>query len=141
MIFYLATQPDGRRLLKTVKTEAAAIDKEFETLDIPTDKPGLMATLQELLTLADDARLSAPVPVTIPTSETPEPAVTEDAPKPVRAKAHPTVTLPSDGDLTTTEQLELRRLIDQNWEYLPFAYRCDLTSTFFNHIRLMKPQT
>lgn len=54
MIFYLALV-NGRRQLATTQVEAKKLSKDYQQIDIPTDKPGLQAAIQELLTEADNA--------------------------------------------------------------------------------------
>lgn len=44
MIFYLANNQ-----LAGTQAEAKALDKNFEQVDVPTDKPGLMAYINELM--------------------------------------------------------------------------------------------
>lgn len=56
MQYYLATDEKGHRHLHTVATEAKAVDKNFVSIDIPTNKDGLKAAVQELLTEADNLR-------------------------------------------------------------------------------------
>lgn len=83
MIFYIATDRQGFRILKGTQAEARAISKDFAQIDIPTDKAGLMAALQELLTLTDAALLNQNVasdeaPTTIVEAapvKTPEPVI------------------------------------------------------------------
>lgn len=53
MIFYLVHDAKGDRHLKGTQAEARAINKEFTQIDIPVDKTGLMAAIQELLFQAD----------------------------------------------------------------------------------------
>lgn len=47
MIFHIATNSDGRKIAYTVKTEAAAVDPNFETVDISTDKAAIQALIQD----------------------------------------------------------------------------------------------
>lgn len=49
MIYYIALEPNGRKVLCGTQAEAKVIDKEFTQIDLPTDKAGLMATYQEAL--------------------------------------------------------------------------------------------
>ena len=76
MIFYLATDERGFRQLRKTQDEARKINKDFTKIDIFTDATGLMAAIQELLTIADAAILNqgspaaepmpAPAPATAP---------------------------------------------------------------------------
>jgi hypothetical protein len=47
MIFYIATDTDGKKHVLTVKTEAEAIDKNFVEIDQPNDKKALQTLIQE----------------------------------------------------------------------------------------------
>lgn len=49
MQFYLAKAADGKRIICGTQAEAKAINKDFSELDIPTDKPGLKAWVQQML--------------------------------------------------------------------------------------------
>lgn len=49
MIYYIALEPNGRKVLCGTQAEAKVIDKDFTQIDLPTDKAGLMATYQEAL--------------------------------------------------------------------------------------------
>lgn len=49
MIFYLATETTGRKVLCGTQVDAKRIDKDFEQVDIPVDKKGLQAFVQESL--------------------------------------------------------------------------------------------
>lgn len=46
MIFYKAKAEDGRVVLAGTQADARAVNKEFNQIDIPTDKAGLMAFAQ-----------------------------------------------------------------------------------------------
>jgi hypothetical protein len=58
MIFYIALDDAGHRQLCGTQADAKAINKNFEQIDIPTDKPGLMAFVQGLY---DEANFVEPV--------------------------------------------------------------------------------
>ena len=47
MIFYIATDIDGKKHALTVATEAAKIDKDFVELDQPNDKAALKLLIQD----------------------------------------------------------------------------------------------
>ena len=66
MIFYLATDERGFRQLRKTQDEARKINKDFTKIDIPTDATGLMAAIQELLTIADAAILNQGSPAAEP---------------------------------------------------------------------------
>lgn len=46
MIFYKAKAEDGRTVITGTQADARAVNKQFEQIDIPTDKAGLMAFAQ-----------------------------------------------------------------------------------------------
>lgn len=48
MIFYTALDSQGHRQLRGTQADAKAVNKNFEQVDIPTDKAGLMAFVQKL---------------------------------------------------------------------------------------------
>jgi hypothetical protein len=48
MIFYIALDEHGHRQLCGTQADAKAINKNFEQIDIPTDKTGLMGFVQTL---------------------------------------------------------------------------------------------
>jgi hypothetical protein len=79
MIFYLALDDVGFRQLRPTQAEAKAISKNFQQIDIPTDKAGLQAAVQELLTEADQLRQPG-LPMEAP-------VVAERAPEPVSSVA------------------------------------------------------
>jgi len=66
MIFYLATDERGFRQLRKTQDEARKINKDYTKIDIPTDATGLMAAIQELLTIADAAILNQGSPAAKP---------------------------------------------------------------------------
>ncbi len=78
MIFYLATDERGFRQLRKTQDEARKINKDFTKIDIPTDATGLMAAIQELLTIADAAILNQGSPAAEPV---PAPAPAPAPPK------------------------------------------------------------
>jgi hypothetical protein len=55
MIFYLALDDEGRRQLRGTQADAKAVNRNFEQIDIPTDKAGLMAFVQELYNEIDNS--------------------------------------------------------------------------------------
>lgn len=72
MIFYIALDDAGRRQLCPTQADAKAVNRGFEQIDIPTDKAGLMAFVQELyaeIDLASEREFcsndEAPVAVTL----------------------------------------------------------------------------
>lgn len=63
MIFYKSKAQDGRTVITGTQADARAVNKQFEQIDIPTDKAGLMAFAQrwadeefELNKLIDEMR-------------------------------------------------------------------------------------
>ncbi len=57
MLFYRAINTDGCLKLAPTQAEAKKINKDYDSIDVPTDKPGLMEVLQDLL---DRANTSSP---------------------------------------------------------------------------------
>ncbi len=55
MLFYRAVNAEGRLKLATTKVEAKKINKDYDSIEVPTDKPGLMEILQDLLDRAQPA--------------------------------------------------------------------------------------
>jgi hypothetical protein len=53
MIFYLARNAEGKRILETTQVKAKAVSKDFQQIDVPVDKEGLRGALQELISEAD----------------------------------------------------------------------------------------
>lgn len=53
MIFYVALDENGHRQLRGTQADARAVNKQFEQIDIPTDKAGIMAYVQELFSQVD----------------------------------------------------------------------------------------
>lgn len=54
MIFYVALDTNARHQLKTNQADAKEVNKHFEQIDIPIDKPGLQGFVQDLLDKVDD---------------------------------------------------------------------------------------
>lgn len=49
MIFYLATETTGRKVLFGTQVDAKKLDKNYGQIDVPVDKKGLMEAIQETL--------------------------------------------------------------------------------------------
>lgn len=49
MICYLVTDSDGNTKIVGTQADAKALNKDFEQIDIPTDKPGLIGWIQQML--------------------------------------------------------------------------------------------
>lgn len=47
MIFYIATEPNGKKHIFTVEAEAKKLDKSYTQIDQPNDKASLKALIQE----------------------------------------------------------------------------------------------
>lgn len=93
MIFYLAIETSGRKVLSGTQVDAKKLDKNFTQVDIPVDKKGLMEFIQESLDLVHDlegrinsaAHDASIAPVTIPVStDQEEHDLTEPNPAPTR---------------------------------------------------------
>lgn len=61
MIFYLAVDAEGKTKLAGNQADAKALNKDFQQIDIPVDKTGLMAWIQQML---DETLNAAPTPPT-----------------------------------------------------------------------------
>src|SRR3546814_15435729 len=88
MIFYRTKDEDGRMVIAGTQADARAVNKQFEQVDIPTDKAGLLATAQswcdevfELNTLMNEMRVD--LAACVPEREEKEPA------EAARAKMNP----------------------------------------------------
>src|SRR3546814_1682529 len=84
MIFYRTKDEDGRMVIAGTQADARAVNKQFEQVDIPTDKAGLLATAQswcdevfELNKLMDEMRVD--LEGCVPEREENEPAAAADA--------------------------------------------------------------
>lgn len=105
MKFHVA-RDEGRLVVHTIAAEAKSVDPNYNTVDIPTDKPGLMAWYQKQL---DEQAASSP-----PADESQEPAA--EAPESASAAA--------SGDITAAAILalpsnELSILIEEIFDSLP----------------------
>lgn len=63
MIFYTAIAEDGTTQLRGTQADARAVNKQFEQIDIPTDKAGLMDFVQQLYAEIDELRRDIAVEV------------------------------------------------------------------------------
>lgn len=88
MIFYRAIDAAGKLRLATTQIDAKKINKEYDQIDVPVDKPGLHAFLSELLDQLP------PIAGTAPVEPAAEAIVAAEDPKP-EPKARP-VTVPSE---------------------------------------------
>jgi hypothetical protein len=59
MIFYTATDADGRTHWEKTQADARAINKNFEQVDVPVDKPGLHVWLNVMQQKIDETGLHA----------------------------------------------------------------------------------
>lgn len=73
MIFYLATEPGGRERIVGTQADARAVSPSFVQTDVPTDKAGLMAYVQDLMDKAAEAPAPDPEPDAAPSEEAPPP--------------------------------------------------------------------
>src|SRR3546814_15310426 len=83
MIFYRTKDEDGRMVIAGTQADARAVNKQFEQVDIPTDKAGLLATAQswcdevfELNKLMDEMRVD--LEGCVPERDENEPAAAAD---------------------------------------------------------------
>ena len=72
MIFYLAIDGDGKTWIKPTKESAKDInDKVYEQIDVPDDKPGRMAWIQQMLDETINAPAAVPETLVAPKPLTP----------------------------------------------------------------------
>ena len=74
MIFYLVETETGHRVYKT-QAEAKSVSKDYIQIDVPTDKDGLLATLQEFYTMLDTVRAETLENKPESISQNPEPTI------------------------------------------------------------------
>lgn len=110
MIFYLAVDENGHQHLAGTQADARAINKDFEQIDIPTDKAGLMAYVQNLL----NQPATHPLGVEMP--EISEEGVIDITP--IQKVLHP------EPDPFVAD----RASIEEVWPNLPIAFRFHLCS-------------
>lgn len=116
MIFYVALDENGNKQLRGTQADARAVNRNFEQIDIPTDKAGLMAFVQDLYTKLDNLHVQIEAvddrPITTTDVVDHEPAQPEPAP-PERASE------PAPKPRTTDDVEEL-------WPNLPLPFRFHL---------------
>ena len=110
MIFYLVETSQGHRVCKT-QAEAKAISKHFKQIDVPTDKDGLHATLQEFYNMLDTLRAE---------QLTKEPLSGES--EALDFRPEPSPIHQADPVLSTREQF------DRAWENFPLALQLHYAS-------------
>jgi hypothetical protein len=147
MIFYIATDPDGKKHVLTVEAEAKKIDKAYTTIEQPNDKAALKKLIQEsfdhihqlegqIRLLKSDAQIA---PVTIPydpeqdlldpekMSESTEAMLT---PRPASAHSSPAATEPADTRLPTPDRpasyIGWTIETEANFARLPLAHQLSL---------------
>lgn len=119
------SQSDGstRRVLYPNKSNMPKGNGEVHAIEIPTDKPGLMAALQELFDLIPWNQEEKTQPDQ-QGDEVSTPLVPKDS-----------IVFPSEGTLDTKQQLALRMLLSSNWEHLPITFKADLATLSIEDIR------
>lgn len=80
MIFYIATDTDGKKHCLTVETEAKKIDKNYQQVDIGNTKPELKALIQDSFDTIHSLRIAGPA-TAAPVATLPEPAPSGDLEK------------------------------------------------------------
>lgn len=78
MIFYLAVDATGRTLIKGTQADAREANRDFTQIDIPTDKAGLMAWVQQMLDETLNAQPAETGSVAAPASAKPGEALIEE---------------------------------------------------------------
>lgn len=108
MIFYLAVDENGRSSYVGTQADARAINRNFEQIDVPTDKPSLLVFLNEMQARIDGAPNPDPTAeqwAEMQASVGPIPELTPisaDAFEPVTVTVEKVVPIPSE-DLTDTQ--------------------------------------
>jgi hypothetical protein len=122
MIFYIATDSNGMRQLCTTQADAKAIDKNFQQLDVPTDKAGLRDAIQELLTEIDGMAVSSHQ-------------------EPVESNPAPVSVQPTPQELSPAKQaLETREQFDTAWGSFPLALKLHYAASACEDARIaIKP--
>ena len=128
MNFVLHIDPEtGKRTLYPNKTNTPAeLIKRGEVVDIdvPTDKPGLMQAFQELFDQ-------------IPPESSEKPSEADPAPTPETTESF---IFAKEGPLTAKETLQLRLLVDREWDNLPFAWKTDRMCDLMEQVRHLQPR-
>ena len=119
MIFYVATNKDGQRIVCKTQAEAKAVDRDFVQMDIPTDKDGLKDAVQELLSLVDAAHASNPTPESENTPHSPQ--IEPQAPSPAQTAS------------------QFREMVENEWHNQPLAWRIDLAHQTIEECRKAVP--
>lgn len=93
MIFYLAIDNNNQTKIVGTQADAKALNPQFEQIDIPVDKAGLMAWIQQMLnetlnaippTISEDGPMPEPGPVIeLPPEPKPKTAHNKFSPHPV----------------------------------------------------------
>ncbi len=133
MIFYVATNEEGQRTLCKTQAEAKAIDKDFQQLDIPTDKDGLRDAIQELLSLID----AQPAPVEPESQES-----TPEAPEPFLRGTDVTGMSHEERNsiiFPVTDHLRFREMVEEEWDNQPLGWRLDLANLTLEECRKAIP--
>lgn len=127
MIFYLAVNADHKTMIVGTQAEAKAINKDFQQIDIPVDKAGLMAWVQMML----DETINV-VPEAAPAQPYVSPVEDILAASEAAEAAEEAAQQRSYAEVSTG--------IDELWEGLPLARRLHFVSLTVEEVRLSLPQ-
>ena len=131
MIFYLAVNADHKTMIVGTQADAKALNKDFEQIDIPVDKAGLMAWVQMML---DETINVVPEEAPAQPAEEPTSRSVEDilAASEAAEAAEEAAQQRSYAEVSTG--------IDELWEGLPLARRLHFVSLTVEEVRLSLPQ-
>lgn len=119
MKFYVAINSDLRHHLCATQADAQKINKEFETIEVPTDKPALMDFIQSLLVQIDTLTQKVDL-------------LTDNTPK---YEILPPPPLPNPAVSIVRADQQYRNDLEQLWPDLPLAFRTDLCCLLLEEIR------
>lgn len=119
MIFYIVDVPGGPKQIFTRQDEAKKTGHQFTKADIPPTQAGIKALLEDCFEMIHKAE-SQPAEGTNQGIKPPTPA------KPQESALEAS---------TAKSQLEVNAFVQDHWEKIPFALRCDLVSMFFEDVR------
>jgi hypothetical protein len=132
MQFYFAINDQGSTLIKATQADAREVNKEFTSVDIPTDKPGLMAWVQQMLDETLNAGIHDVISIQEPTVQRSD--CSEFGPG--RAYAEP-VTPPAPAKPEPVMENITNKLVrfEDEWENFPLSRKCHFASLAMEECR------
>lgn len=135
MIFYLAKHCVTRRVtVCTTQDEARPIDKGFTKVDIPVDKPGLKAVLQDFFDQLHQAEQDKGEDLSSGESEALDSRPELSPPSP-QARPQPIALTPAKIGLMTRQQIE------EQWDDFPLAWQLDMAARALESARSLAPRS